>query len=540
MSTREPIEETITVSSGRLKGVRLAELGALAWLGIPYAKPPINKLRWKAPREVEPWTGVMPVNNFNNSSVQFIQGEPVGSEDCLYLNIWRPDHAEINLPIFVFLHGGGNIGGSGRDFQGGELAYKTNSIVVTVNYRLGAMGFFRHPALRTGNLLDDSGNYGLLDVLHALKWLHSNIVSFGGDPGNITLGGQSAGARNALAAYLSPLGNGLFHKLFIMSGGLTTATAEQSEEKADDILTELLIKTGVASAHDEARVWISTHTTDDISDFLYNQKALHFIEIIRETGLQMAAFPHLIEDGTVIPIGGFDNLNNHDYPCLPIILGSTASEFSEFALSDPHFFSQIQNDQLTRNVKEKKLYEAAVQYGSELYAEFNVEHTTETLLTAIPDMPIYVYRFAWGVRDGVIDPHIRFLIGAPHGADIPFYTGDFSGVQERFPAGVISDHNELGRNMLSSLMRDYLRHFLYTGNPNAEGQPSWQRCTTNPRTAEILWLDASQDQVMVHSVYKLIKKDILSQMDNDSRLSAEQCSWLRTYLFSGRFFWQEK
>lgn len=188
MSTREPMEEIITISSGQLKGIRLPELGAIAWLGIPYAEPPIDKLRWKAPREIEPWTGVLPASHFNNSSVQFIQGDPGGSEDCLFLNIWRPDHAEAGLPVFVFLHGGGNIGGSGRDFQGGELACKTNSIVVTVNYRLGPMGFFRHPSLRTGDPLDDSGNYGLLDVLHALKWLHKNIICFGANPGNITLG----------------------------------------------------------------------------------------------------------------------------------------------------------------------------------------------------------------------------------------------------------------------------------------------------------------------------------------------------------------
>lgn len=291
-----------------------------------------------------------------------------------------------------------------------------------------------------------------------------------------------------------------------MSGGLTTAVTEQSEEKADDILTELLIKTGMVSTQGEARVWISTQSADKISAFLYRQNAFHFVEIIRETGLQMAAFPHLIEDGTVIPIGGFDNLNNRDHPSLPIILGSTASEFSEFTLWDTHFFSLVQKEELAGNLEEKKLYEAAVQYGSDLYAEFNVEQTTEILLSAIPEMPIYAYRFAWGLRDGVIDPYIRFLMGAPHGADIPFYTGDFSGVQERFPADVISEHNEPGRNMLSSLMRDYLRHFLYTGNPNAEGQPAWQRYTPNPRSAEILWLDASQDQTIVQSVCKLVKK----------------------------------
>ncbi|GGF98201.1 carboxylic ester hydrolase [Paenibacillus albidus] len=540
MSTRESMEEILTISSGRLRGIRLSEVGAIAWLGIPYAKPPVGEFRWKAPRESEPWTGILPVRDFNNSSVQVHQEVSGGSEDCLYLNIWRPDHAGSSLPVFVFLHGGGNIAGSGRDFQGGRLACETNSIVLTVNYRLGAMGFFRHPALQTGDPLDDSGNYGLLDIIHALRWVQKNIHSFGGNTGNVTLAGQSAGARNALAIYLSPLGKGLFHKLFVMSGGLTTATAEQGEAKANNILAALLMKSGVARNHDETREWISTQSADTISDYLHSQKAFHFAEIIGDSGLRMRAFPHLFEDGTVIPRGGFDSLNNREHPSLPIILGSTASEFSGFTLMDPHFSTQVQQGKYNGNSEQKMLYEAAVQYGSELYAAFNVEQAAEKLATSIPGMPIFTYRFGWGLRDGVIDPSVRFLMGAPHGADIPFYTGDFSDVLHNHPEGVISEHNEPGRRMLSSLMRDYLRHFLYAGDPNADGLLTWQRWTGNPRSANILSLDASEEQAVVQSVEKLTKIDIVSRMEDDVRSSAEQRSWLITHLFAGRFFWEDE
>lgn len=539
MNAKDTINEIVTISSGQLKGMRLTEVGAFAWLGIPYAKPPVDKLRWKAPREVEPWTGVLPVIDFNNSGVQVNQGVPNGSEDCLYMNIWRPDHAESSLPVCVFLHGGGNIAGSGRDFPGGLLACETNSIVVTVNYRLGAMGFYRHPALRTGDPLDDSGNYGLLDILHALKWVRKNIASFGGNPENVTLAGQSAGARNALATYLSPLGKGLFHKLFVMSGGLTTVTSEQGEAKANDILAALLLKSEAARNRDEARDWISTQSADTISDFLYSQHAIHFAETISETGLRMSAFPHLFEDGTVIPRGGFESLKTGEQPCLPIVLGSTASEFSGFALMDPHFLPEVQKGTLADNTELKKLYEAAVQYGSELYAAFNVEQAAEKLLSSIPEMPIYAYRFGWGLRDGVIDPSIRYLIGAAHGADIPFYTGDFSAVLQNFPAGMISEQNEPGRRELSSFMRCYLRRFLYAGDPNGEGLPAWKRWTADPQSAEILSLDASEEQAVVQLEKKLATEKIISSMEEDVRLSAEQYRWLKTHLFAGRFFWKD-
>lgn len=538
MDAKETMDE-ITISSGRLKGIHLTEVGAFAWFGIPYAMPPVHNLRWKAPREVEPWTGVLSVQDFKYSSVQIVQEVASGSEDCLYLNIWRPGHSELDLPVFVFLHGGGNLTGSGRDFQGGQLACETNSIIVTVNYRLGAMGFFRHPSLRTGDPLDDSGNYGLLDILHALRWVQANILSFGGNPGNVTLGGQSAGARNALAAYLSPLGKGLFHKLFVMSGGLTTAEPGLGEAKAEEILAALLMKSGLMLNHEEARNWMSTQSADTISNFLYSQKAIHFSETIGDSGLRMTAFPHLFEDGKVIPKGGFESLKNNMQPCLPIVLGSTASEFSGFALMDPHFLPQVQNGQLEENRDQKMLYEAALQYGSELYASFNVEQVAETLVTAIPQMQVFAYRFGWGLREGVIDPSLRFLIGAQHGADIPFYTGDFSSVQQNFPVGMISERNEPGRRMLSSMMRSYLRHFLYAGDPNGEGLPAWQRWSVNPLTAEILLLDASEEQAVVQLIQKLVTSEILSRMDKDDRLSARQLTWLKTHLFAGRFFWKD-
>lgn len=145
----------------------------------------------------------------------------------------------------------------------------------------------------------------MLDILHALKWVQSNIVSFGGNPDNVTLAGQSAGARNSLAAYLSPLGEGLFHKLFVMSGGMTTASAQQGDIKANELLTALVISSGLASEPDEALAWSSQQSTDTIAQFLYAQPADSFSKVLMtyDTGLRMEGFPHLFEDGTVLPLG---------------------------------------------------------------------------------------------------------------------------------------------------------------------------------------------------------------------------------------------
>nr|WP_256984449.1 carboxylesterase family protein [Paenibacillus taichungensis] len=154
---------------GPIDGRTYEQFGTLGWLGVPYASPPVGELRWKAPREPEAWMETRSAKEFAASSLQLSGIDTTGSEDSLYLNIWRPDTISSKLPVMVFLHGGGNMTGSGKDFQGEQLARNTNSIIVSVNYRLGALGFFQHAALKTGNALDDSGNYGLLDALRALR-----------------------------------------------------------------------------------------------------------------------------------------------------------------------------------------------------------------------------------------------------------------------------------------------------------------------------------------------------------------------------------
>ena len=216
------------------------------YLGIPYARPPVGRLRWREPLPAKPWVGVRRAKDFSAACYQ-TDGRPFGpftrefvdlgrvSEDCLYLNVWAPRAHVKPLPVYFYIHGGGFGSGSGSIavYDGGGLA-RHGAVVVTINYRLGAFGFLAHPALTAESPLKSSGNYGILDAIAALKWVHANIAHFGGDPANVTIAGQSAGAAAVSDLLMSPLAKGLFQKASIQSGpalgirGRTLAQAEQT------------------------------------------------------------------------------------------------------------------------------------------------------------------------------------------------------------------------------------------------------------------------------------------------------------------------
>ncbi|MCP4757192.1 MAG: carboxylesterase family protein, partial [Proteobacteria bacterium] len=215
------------------------------WRGIPFAKPPLGELRWKAPRDPEPWEGVKKTVAFSKMCPQsggLEGGLDKSSEDCLYLNIWRPRSNERDLPVYFWIHGGGNTEGSGIKFKGGNLSRKANMVVATVNYRLGPLGWFAHPALRNGaNALDDSGNYGTLDLIKSLEWVRDNISAFGGDPSSVTIAGESAGGWNVQSLLISPLAAGLFHGAVSQSGPSTNVKPVAYVEKnAGKVVQQLL------------------------------------------------------------------------------------------------------------------------------------------------------------------------------------------------------------------------------------------------------------------------------------------------------------
>jgi para-nitrobenzyl esterase len=238
--------DPVMVDSGRVAG-KVLPSGVRAYLGIPFAAPPVRELRWREPKPIAPWQGVYNADRFAPECIQVLRrhnlnhyfGEEATSEDCLYLNIWAPASAApgAKLPVIVFIYGGGfTIGSGGMAMYGGENVARQNAIFVNFNYRIGALGFMAHPELTAESAYHASGNYGLLDQVAALNWIQRNIAQFGGDPGNVTITGQSAGASSVAFLQASPLATGLFHRAAAFSGsvfGQAAATPPRVEaEKA--------------------------------------------------------------------------------------------------------------------------------------------------------------------------------------------------------------------------------------------------------------------------------------------------------------------
>ena len=234
----------LQVTGGKIQGVESTK-GVILYKGIPYAAPPTGDLRWKAPQDVIPWQGVRVADHFGPASLQgahiydpnrtvkeygdvdyvkefFMAGDPVFSEDCLYLNVWQPADAKKGdkLPVAFWIHGGSFMGGYGyeTEFSGDEYAHR-GVILVTINYRVGILGFLAHPELTAENPHHVSGNYGLLDEIKALEWVRDNIAEFGGDPNNITIFGQSAGAISVRCLVSSPVNKVKIAHAIIQSGG---------------------------------------------------------------------------------------------------------------------------------------------------------------------------------------------------------------------------------------------------------------------------------------------------------------------------------
>lgn len=225
---------SVKITDGVISGRISEDQAAKIFMGIPFAAPPVGELRWKAPQAVAPWEGIRscvdppasamqgPPKPFMCWSKEFMAPESPLSEDCLYLNVWTTAQSvQDKLPVMVWIHGGGFTGGSGTvPLYDGEAMSRKGVVFITINYRLGILGFLAHPELSAESELKTSGNYGILDQIAALKWVKENIAAFGGDPDNVTIAGQSAGSFSVNMLVVSPLAKGLFHKAIAQSGGM--------------------------------------------------------------------------------------------------------------------------------------------------------------------------------------------------------------------------------------------------------------------------------------------------------------------------------
>jgi len=460
-------DEYVRLDSGYIEG-RADIMETWSWKGIPYAKPPVGQLRWKAPRTPDAWDDVKLTVEFASQASQL---SPIftgisGSEDCLYLNIWRPDTSEEDLPVYVWIHGGGNSIGSPalEDYHGHALASRLNAVFISVNYRLGPLGWFRHPVLKTENALDDSGNYGLLDIISALRWIQRNIESFGGDPGNVTLSGESAGANNTLALLLSPEAGGLFHKAIVQSGYKRSVSINRAETQAGELIEYLLSRRGKDS---------SVMTRTEIRDILYQSSPSELFKFYNAGSTGMIDHLYHIEDGAVFPENGYQGFVSGDYVNkLPVIIGSNNDEMKLFLFFD----SSIPWD--------SELYELTAEIGSLRFKEGGVDSIASAVSRIPGSPPVYAYRFDWGSPDEAgrspLPGDWGRRLGAIHTLEIPFFLGTDSINGPIFTAMLFNRKNLENRRLLSGAMMDYTSNFIRTGDPN-EGRetalnwPEWDQ-----------------------------------------------------------------
>ncbi len=329
----------VELDSGPITGERLKHDDVEIWVfrGVPYAAPPVGDLRWKPPQPVQSWSKPRACTSFGPSCPQPGQGGSfyidvlaVGStdEDCLYLNVWSPaESSDERLPVMVWIHGGSFETGSGSMaiYDGRNLAAR-GVVVVTINYRLGPFGFLAHPSLSAESPHGVSGNYGLLDQIAALEWIQRNIAGFGGDPGNVTVFGESAGAISILDLLVSPLASGLFHRAISQSGILlddgfgvsTTGTLEQGESAGEAFAARL----GVSDSSD-ALARLRTKTADEL---LAAMTAVAPGTALLEQGLVWKP----VADGYVLPDRPSRLWAAGERHNVPLLIGSNADEGNTF------------------------------------------------------------------------------------------------------------------------------------------------------------------------------------------------------------------
>jgi len=292
-------ETIVKTKYGKVEGYE-TDLGALAWKGIPFAKPPVGDLRWKAPQDPEKWHGILdgripcePCTQLITGADWIRTGTAEGSEDCLYLSIYRPNHKKKNLPVYVWIHGGSNNFGKALHYDGSAIANKSNMVVVVLQYRLGPLGWLTHPALRHGDPLDDSGNFGTLDNIKALEWIKKNIKAFGGDPKKVTVTGESAGAHNVMNLVISPLAKGLFHRAMSQSGMKVARPMSIGEASAEQVLLKLLVNDGTAVDIAAAEIYRDGMSDAEVEAYLRSKSAEELLACYEQTGFGMILFPDI-------------------------------------------------------------------------------------------------------------------------------------------------------------------------------------------------------------------------------------------------------
>ena len=470
----------ITVAQGQLRGVCNEDGSVEVFAGIPYAKPPVGELRWKEPQPPEPWDGVRVCDTFAPMSMQ-TRNSPIFdslaeiavyhtfritpdnnwiapmSEDSLYLNVWKPAGEVSDLPVLVYIHGGSLTSGQAwYDQYNGEAIARKGVIVVNFAYRLNVFGFYANEALAAESPNGTTGNYGLLDQIQALKWVQENISAFGGDPNQVTLAGESAGASCVNALCVSPLSEGLFRRAIAASSGVTAKvpyhtfrTLESALNMGKDIQAEF------GAADLEA---LRAVPAEDLVRTKFTNNAMTV------DGWAIAEQPYLTyEKGKNHETALLQGYNVHEADLFSMMLKVNAEDYAEklrplygayaeeaVALTPARAQDDFYKCIIDRGGSAKGAYDEAVSA-----AWFSYSHYRWAKLLEAQDVPVYTYYFTKDNRG----------MGSHHAGELPYFYGCLDAHPENY------DEND---HALSDQMLQYYVNFVKTGDPNGDGLPEWQ------------------------------------------------------------------
>lgn len=495
------------IENGIIEGNYDTKTGIQFYLGVPFAKPPVGQLRWRAPQPLDNWKGVLPTKKFGPRPVQGIVFGDMNSrsdglsEDCLYLNVWTPAKRNTkDLPVLVYFFGGGFVAGDGSEPRyDGESMAKKGMVVVTVNYRLNIFGFFAHPELSAEAPYKASGNYGLLDQNAALKWVQKNIEAFGGNPKRVTIAGESAGSIAVSIQMASPLSKGLIAGAIGESGGSIHPTlAPVPLKEAENTGLEFAKKAGYSTLAELRKL-----STRELFELYAESKRF--------------GFPIAI-DNYLLPATLPDIFNAKQQAMVPLLLGWNSAEIPAIAFVQA---MPINNENYIKKVKEAypkdfeevlKLYPAGSDKETEISAtdlasDRFISYSTWKwfdLHRKNSNQPVYRYMFSKirppladqntmpGLAGGTVkkDPNAVKMpepIGAPHASEIEYCMGNLPLIKEY--AWTEDDMKA------SAAMQNYFANFIITGNPNGTKLPNWPAAAPNDESPDVMIINTESKSV---------------------------------------------
>lgn len=490
----------VKVENGLIEGNYNTHTGIQTYFGVPFAKPPVGELRWKAPQPMNNWDGVKETKNFGARPMQtMVFGDMKSrsdglSEDCLYLNVWTPAKRDTkDLPVLVYFFGGGNVAGDASEPRyDGESMAKKGIVAVTVNYRLNVFGFLAHPDLSAEAPYKASGNYGLLDQSAALEWVQKNIAAFGGDPNKVTIAGESAGSIGVSYQMASPLSKNLIAGAIGESGaGINPTMAPVSLQEAEKTGLEFAQKAGYASI--EALRKLSTREIYEI----YNES-------------QRFGFPAVI-DGYFLPKTLPEIFKNKEQAQVPLLLGWNSAEIPGMAVlqgpvTEDNYVSKVKEMypkeykkalELYPHSSEKDILLSATALASDRFIAYstwkwfdlhrkNSKQAVYRYLYSKLRPPLANQNLTSGLAGGTIEkssdaPEMPKAVGAPHACEIEYCMGNLHLVDDY--AWTADDYKT------SETMHSYFANFIKTGNPNQTDLPQWEAAKAKDNTPPVMVID---------------------------------------------------